>query len=148
MIRVPFALLIVFLTGTSASADSMSGHVSYGVPDGASVGVSFCIGRDGYFFENKWGSDGAVLQLSAGTGGGRFSLGKGGVTFATLGYAVKGTALWTWGHPLMGPKDAVYVGPEVQVSILGRVSVGLLKSVAGPPDTPPVLVTATIGVGF
>jgi len=147
--RLPVLVAMLSLAfGSSAHADSASGHISYGAPDGLSVGLSLVSGRDSYFFDNNWGTDGAVFQLSAGTGGGRVSLGKGGVGFGVFGWAIKGTALHTWGHPVSGPPNAIYVGGEIQGSMLGRMSIGVLKSVSGPQGTPSVLVSATIGIGF
>ena len=146
--RLVLAALLTCVGPVVARADTLSGHVAYGVPDGLSAGPSFVFGRDEHFLDSKWGSHGTVVQFSAGTGGARASLGKGAVSLAALGYSIKGTALWTWGTPLIGPPGAVYVGAELQGSCLGRVSVGILKSVSGPPNTPALIVTATIGVGF
>ena len=106
------------------------------------------LGQDDHFFDSKWGSHGTVVQFSAGTSGARASLGKGAVSLATIGYRIKGTALWTWGTSQIGPPGAVYVGAEIQGSCLGRVSLGILKSVSGPPSTPALILTGTIGLGF
>ena len=146
--RLVVAALLTWVGPALARADTMSGHVAYGAPDGLSAGLSFVLGQDDHFFDSKWGSHGTVVQFSAGTSGARASLGKGGVSLATIGYSIKGTALWTWGTPQIGPPGAVYVGAEIQGSCLGRVSLGILKSVSGPPSTPALILTGTIGLGF
>jgi hypothetical protein len=148
MKRAAAAVIVLAVCGGEARAETGSLHFGYGVPEGLSAGLSVCAGQDENFFDSKWGSTGTVFQLSAGTAGGRISVGKGSVILGAFGYAVKGTLLQTWGRPLVGPKDALYFGPEAQFSAGGRLSVGILKSVSGPVDTPSLILTATVGIGF
>jgi|GEM_PF-461092 len=103
---------------------------------------------------------GPTLQLAAGLGGGRVSLGWARVVgdslgrhpFVTdpyVGLGVRGTLLRTWGDQGAEPAGATFLGGEVELTIV-QVSfrLGLLHHVGGTSSGGPWLVAGGIGWGF
>ncbi len=101
---------------------------------------------------------GPYLQLGAGTGGGRFSVGwgrlwtdvgrSGFLRHAYMGFGFRATALRTWHDPVTAPDSATYVGPELEISI-DRVNIvlGALRQTAGP-DRRDWIFSWSLGLGF
>ncbi len=101
---------------------------------------------------------GPYLQVGAGTGGGRFSLGwgrlwtdvgrSGFIRHAYMGYGFRATLLRTWHDPVAAPRAATYVGPEVEISI-DRVNIvlGALRRTAGPEQRAWIF-SWSLGFGF
>ena len=147
--RLAVAALLTWVGPVLARADTMSGHVAYGAPDGLSAGLSFVLGKDDHFFDSKWGSHGTVVQFSAGTSGARASLGKGGVRRRPWVRRQDESSCGASGARQFSDLQVeCTVGAEIQGSCLGRVSLGILKSVSGPSSTPALILTGTIGLGF
>jgi hypothetical protein len=83
---------------------------------------------------------GFLLQLDAGSGGGKLSVGVGGRARVeqedfrgTVGAALRASLLRTWGNPIGTEPGLTYLGPEFDVSIVRvNLSAGVLWRVSGP----------------
>jgi len=82
---------------------------------------------------------GFLVEASAGTGGGKLSLGLGARARVdeedfrgTVGVGLKASLARTWGDPLGTEPDLTYLGPELDLSILRvDVTLGVLWRVSG-----------------
>jgi hypothetical protein len=83
---------------------------------------------------------GFELDVAAGTGGGKLSLGLGARAHVddddfhgTLGAALKASLARTWGSPIGTGPGLTYLGPELDLSVLRvELTLGVLWRVAGP----------------
>jgi hypothetical protein len=130
----------------------------YGAPLGATAGIDLVHGLgadvqdDG---QTVKAVAGVVVQLQAGTGGGKLSLGAGarahvdaddfnGPAFAAL----KASLVRTWGTPVGTGRQLTYLGPELEVSVLHvDVGLGVLARLGGDGGRR-LLFAWTLGVRF
>ena len=91
-------------------------------------------------------SKGAFLQLEPGLGGGKASLGYANSN-GMFGLAAKGSALRTWGKTWGTATRTTYLGPELELAMFGRVSVGWLWR-AGSSRGKRSMFTWGVGIGF
>jgi hypothetical protein len=91
-------------------------------------------------------SKGAFLQLEPGLGGGKASLGYANSN-GMFGMAAKGSALRTWGKTWGTATGATYLGPELELAMFGRVSVGWLWRI-GSSRGKRSMFTWGVGIGF
>jgi hypothetical protein len=91
---------------------------------------------------------GLLVQIEPGLGGGKASIGyaKGLLPYAAAG--VKVSLLRTWGHPLFAEPRRTYLGVEGEATFFIKLSVGVLRRVAGEGDSGRWMVTGGIGLGF
>lgn len=82
---------------------------------------------------------GFLVEASAGSGGGKLSLGLGARARVdeedfkgTVGVGLKASLARTWGHPIGTEPDLTYLGPELDLSILRvDLTLGVLWRVSG-----------------
>lgn len=91
---------------------------------------------------------GLLLQIEPGIGGGKASIGyaKGLLPYAAGGFKV--SVLRTWGHPLFAEPRRTYLGVEGEATFFIKLSLGVLRRVAGEGDSGRWMVTGGIGLGF
>ena len=93
-----------------------------------------------------------AIQAEPGLAGGKFQVGIGhaiGYWGGALGYAVKVSALQTWGDPLWCEPDQTYVGLEAEIMVIFvNANLGIYGRVAGDAADQDVLVSGGIGLGF
>jgi hypothetical protein len=143
---------------TAQEQRALTGGAGYGGPLGAAVmgeliyGLKVNVHEDD---EQVKARAGLLLQLHAGTGGGKVSLGVGaraGVRSddfkGSVAAGLKLSLARTWG-PSAGPTDrATYLGPEIDLSAMHvGLSLGPLFRVSGPGGSA-VLFSWGLGVRF
>lgn len=138
--RSVWILVAVLFCSTTCSAwEQGSFHLGakVGTPQIAAVSVA-------YFPLSAW-----FLQFEPGIGGGKLSLGFGGVE-DKYGLAIKASALQTWGWPVSGVETGqTYAGGEIEL-MFNRISLslGTYGHVAGDDPDRDILISVGIGYGF
>jgi hypothetical protein len=162
MSRVPpFVLLLVAAWPSAAlgQADGPQNSAKFGVtptfgfavgqPLGVSASAALIIGsvpaRRVRCAFSYW-STGAFVQVEPGLGGGKASLGWANMS-GPFGVAVKGTAVRTWGKTWGTQSGLTYLGPEAEVAMFGRLSVGWLWR-TGSSRGKRSMLTWGVGIGF
>jgi hypothetical protein len=162
MRNVPRAALILCLwlpaQWAAAQESGLGGGVGYGGPLGAAVtgeliyGLRADVEDDG---DRVRGLAGLLVQLHAGSGGGKLSLGAGGRARvdtddfkAPAAAGVLLSVARTWGSPVGTEPGLTYLGPEIQLSAMHvGLTLGPLFRIAGGPG-PAVLFSFGVGVRF
>ena len=91
-------------------------------------------------------SKGAFVQAEPGLGGGKFSLGYANSN-GMFGMAAKASAVRTWGKTWGTESGLTYLGPELELAMFGRLSVGWLWR-AGSSGGKKSMFTWGVGIGF
>jgi len=98
-------------------------------------------------------AQGFLLQLDAGTGGGKVSLGLGARAHVeeedfrgTAGFALRAALVRTWGSPIGTEPGVTYLGPELDLSVLRvDLTLGVLWRIGGDRGSSALF---SWGVGF
>jgi hypothetical protein len=159
-VRLAALALVVSLPGGLALAQpsALAGGVGFGGPLGASAmgellyGMKADIDDDG---NRVLGVAGLLVQVQAGTGGGKLSLGVGGDARIRSddfkGVAAAGLKLSlarTWGSPLGTEPGLTYLGPELDLSAMHvALTLGPLFRVGGEGGSA-VLFSFGVGLRF
>ena len=91
---------------------------------------------------------GLLLQVEPGLGGGKLSAGYATGLLPYAAGGVKASWLRTWGHPLFAEPGRTYVGVEGEATFFIKLSLGVLRRVAGEGDSGRWMVTGGLGLGF
>jgi hypothetical protein len=157
--RAAVTLSLCLLTQIAVAQEAgLGGGVGYGGPIGAAVtaelvyGLRADVDDDG---DRVRGLAGLLVQVHAGSGGGKLSLGVGGRarvdTDDFRAPASAGAVLSlarTWGSPVGTAPGLTYLGPEVQLSAMHvGLTLGPLFRIAGGHG-PAVLFSFGVGVRF
>jgi len=129
--------------------------VNGGSPLGLSASAALIVGRVQTGGDTCPSAVGSLLQVEAGIGGGKVSLGRLFFTycytpFGSLGAAdLKVSLVRTWGSPLWAPVNRTYLGPELDIGVADwKISLGLLFRVGEDPATKRLRFTWELGRGF
>lgn len=154
-----FLLVIAVPAGMAAAQDrALAGGVGYGGPLGAAVtgellhGLRVDVSEEG---ERVRGRAGLLVQLHAGSGGGKLSVGVGGRAgvesddfTGAVAAGLKLSLARTWGSPVGTRPGLTYLGPELDVSAMRvGLTLGPLFRVGGAGG-PAVLFALGLGVRF
>lgn len=123
--------------------------LAVGQPLGASASAALIIGSVPATHVKcafSYWSKGAFVQLEPGLGGAKASLGWANSN-GLFGAAAKGTALRTWGKAWGTESGVTYLGPEAELVMFGRLSVGWLWR-TGSHRGKRRMLTWGIGIGF
>lgn len=99
-------------------------------------------------------ASGPVFELTAGQGGFKLAAGwsKGGMYVlwpARVGLDLKGTVVHTWGEPAGTVRNVTHAGLEAGLTLyVPRVTIGVLRRVAGDRSAADYLFTWSVGVRF
>lgn len=153
------ALMLVLVPRLAAAQEGgFGGGVGFGGPLGAAATAEYIVGLkadiddDG---DRVKALAGLLMQLQAGSGGGKLSLGVGGKARVESedfkGVAAAGVKLSlarTWGSPIGTEPGLMYLGPEIDLSAMHvALTLGPLFRVAGGRG-PAVLFSFGVGVRF
>lgn len=153
------ALLLALPAGVAAAQErALSGGASYGGPLGAAAtGELLCGLRADVRDEDERlrALAGLLVQLHAGSGGGKLSLGLGARARVDsegfrgdVGAGIKLSLARTWGSPVGTASGLTYLGPELDLTAMHvGLSLGPLFRVGGAGG-PAVLFSWGIGVRF
>ena len=151
-------LFLCLLTQLAGAEGGLGGGLSYGGPLGAAVtgeliyGLKADIDDDG---DRVRGLAGLLVQVHAGSGGGKLSLGAGGRARvdtedfrAPAAAGVMLSLARTWGSPVGTEPGLTYLGPEIHLSAMHvGLTLGPLFRIAGGSG-PAVLFSFGVGVRF
>jgi hypothetical protein len=152
-------VLLGLAAGTAAAQDqALAGGIGYGGPLGAAVTGELIYGFTADVTQDEdrvRGRAGLLVQVHAGSGGGKLSVGAGGRARVEsedfdgrVGAGLKVSLARTWGSPLGTEPGLTYLGPEIDLSAM-RVALtfGPLFRVGGSGG-PFVLFSFGLGVRF
>jgi hypothetical protein len=153
-------MLVMAVSGGSAAAQerALAGGIGYGGPLGVALTGEAIYGLRADISEDEErvrGRAGLLVQVHAGSGGGKLSLGVGGRAAVesddftgAFGAGLKLSLARTWGSSVGTRPGLTYLGPELDLSAMHvALSLGPLFRVGGSGG-PAVLFSLGLGVRF
>ncbi len=148
-----FAAVVIGLPLVAYGSGDVGAMFSLNLTTPQIVSVSAGLGYkiDDTVTSDKW-TNGFMAQIEPGIGGAKGHLvyfrGKGG-SRGGFAWAVKASALRTYGHPVGAEGGQTYLGGELQAGLIPliKINAGVYRHTSGD-DTRDWLFSAGIGIGF